>query len=43
VGLLVGPPEPPVMQLVLLDPSLEVADRVAADAELEEVEAHALF
>src|SRR5215203_7305717 len=40
VGLLVGTAEAPVVGAVLLDPILEVADRIAADAELQEVEGH---
>jgi hypothetical protein len=40
VRLLVGAPEPPVMRAVLLDPLLEIGDRIAADAKLEEVEGH---
>src|SRR5215217_2593075 len=38
MGLLVGPAEAPVMGAVLLDPILEVADRIAADAELQQME-----
>src|SRR5215208_3736108 len=38
VGLLVGTAEPSVMGAVLLNPILEVADRIAADAELQQME-----
>src|SRR5215207_7789670 len=40
VGLLVGAAEAAEMRPVLLDPLLEIADRIAPDAELDEVEGH---